>query len=233
MTRLSVLLPVRDAQPTIAHTVRSLLRRLPPSSELVVLDNASSDRTVAELARIDDGRLRVHYSAWPLTPARALTHLLQVTDSPVVARADLRYRALPGRFRLELEALRRHDVVVGGVARRGRVLAALRTPPLASEEFPLALLRGDPAGHPSLLARRSALELAGGYRDGENLDYDLLLRLAASGARIRRLGKVTLVTSAPETPAPEVSELDAPARESYERLAALVDPGARSRPVPR
>jgi hypothetical protein len=50
-----------------------------------------------------------------------------------------------------------------------------------------------PLSHPTLLARRDAVEAAGGYRAcGWPEDYDLVLRLWARGARFRNVGQRVL-----------------------------------------
>src|SRR5690606_12676863 len=57
---------------------------------------------------------------------------------------------------------------------------------IAPEDFGLHLLLTNPVAHPTLMARRSALERVGGYREVPTEDYDLWLRLAAGGARLER-----------------------------------------------
>lgn len=49
------------------------------------------------------------------------------------------------------------------------------------------LLLTNPVAHSTLLARRSTITDAGGYRSLPTEDYDLWLRMAARGARLRRL----------------------------------------------
>src|SRR5688572_7838605 len=56
---ISVLVPARDEETTISPCIRALLAQDYPNLEIVVLDDASSDGTVAALAKFRDARLRV------------------------------------------------------------------------------------------------------------------------------------------------------------------------------
>ena len=58
MTYISVVMPARNAERTIAASVRSVLAH-PEVGELIVVDDGSSDQTAAVAARLDDGRVRV------------------------------------------------------------------------------------------------------------------------------------------------------------------------------
>lgn len=190
MPRLSILMTARNSERTVESSIRSTLSTMPADAELVVLDDGSTDGTLDVLSRISDRRVVIH-SAAHMGVGRGLNHLLQVTDSEFVGRMDADDLCLPGRFGREFRALDRNcDVVFTTVVdwwpdrRRIRVL-----PPLgvSVRAFPYYLLLTNPVGHMTMLGRRTVLEAAGGYRGVPSEDYDLWLRLASSGARLRRL----------------------------------------------
>ncbi|VEG29533.1 glycosyltransferase family 2 protein [Actinomyces howellii] len=191
MPDLSVLLPARDAEATIATAVSSTLRALPADAELVVLDDGSSDAT-AELARAagrDDHRLRVVTAPPSGGLTRALTSLMGMTDSRLVARMDADDVCLPWRFRTTLAAVEAgQDMVFAQVVdllgRRPRPQAPVGIP---SRTFALHLLLTNPVSHPTMLARRELVDRVGGYREVPAEDYDLWLRCAAAGARMSRV----------------------------------------------
>lgn len=192
MPRLSVVLPVRNSVGTIDGAVRSTLRAMPGDAELVVLDDASTDGTGAVLDRITDPRLRVLRSDEGCGVAGGLALLLASTDSEIVARMDGDDRCLPGRFRRQLKAFADDpslDAVFTSVIpwRDGRVPRPDAPIGIDPDAFPLHLLVTNPASHPAMAARRDALDAVGGYRDVPAEDYDLWLRLAATGRRLRRL----------------------------------------------
>ncbi|WOF22639.1 glycosyltransferase [Microbacterium betulae] len=192
MPRLAVLMPAFDAARTIERAVRSTLADLPADAELVVADDGSTDDTLAVLDRIADRRLRV-VTGPNRGVARTLNRLRGITDSSFVARMDADDVVLPGRFARQLRALGDADAVFTAVvtARDGAPRPSAPRPSwprgIAPAAFPFHLLLTNPVAHSTLAARRSALDAAGDYRTVPSEDYDLWLRLAARGARMRRL----------------------------------------------
>ncbi len=196
MPRLTVLVPVHSAERTLPAALSSTLRHLPRDAGIAVLDDGSLDRS-AEVARaFDDPRLTVR-TRENGGVASALNELLETTDSEFVARMDADDVVLPGRFRRQLRALTGRDRGPGGPPRPDAVFTTVvqfgdgarpvpRPSRIAPEDFGLHLLLTNPVAHPTLMARRSALERVGGYREVPTEDYDLWLRLAAGGARLER-----------------------------------------------
>ncbi|WP_298040054.1 glycosyltransferase family 2 protein [uncultured Microbacterium sp.] len=188
MPRLSVIVPAYNAAATIIPAIRSSLRALPRDAEVVVLDDGSTDATAEEIGRIDDSRVRV-LSRPNRGVAAALNELLSVTDSEFVARMDADDLVLPGRFRRQRQAVGAGaDAVFTTVVTWGAGVPSLPRPTgIEPEDFPLHLLLTNPVAHSTLFARRSAMVDAGGYRSVPTEDYDLWLRMAVRGTRLRRL----------------------------------------------
>lgn len=194
MPRLAVLLPVYSSETTLAAALTSTLGALPRDAGVMVLDDGSLDRS-AEVARsVDDPRVLVRTRPNGGV-ASALNELLESTDSEFVARMDADDLVLPGRFARQLRALRdagsgaeRTDAVFTTVVQFGRGARPVPRPSgIAPEDFGMHLMLTNPVAHPTLMARRHALERAGGYRELPTEDYDLWLRMAVTGARLRRL----------------------------------------------
>ena len=196
MPRLSVLMPARNAERTIAEALRTTLRAMPSDSELLVLDDASSDRTAEIASTTGDRRVEVVSAPEHLGLNLGSELLLQRARGDIVARMDSDDVCLRGRFRAELRALDRGaDLVFSTFQVIG---AGLRrpVPPIAfgPEAARLALLLDCPYPHSTALARASTLREAGGYHPtAATEDYDLWLRAAAHGARIVRLARPTIL----------------------------------------
>jgi glycosyltransferase involved in cell wall biosynthesis len=193
--RLSVLIPARNAADTIESALRSTLRALPDDAEVLVLDDASSDRTPELVRGIGDRRVKLTIAPENLGVARALAQLLDQAEGDLIARMDADDVCLPGRFRAQLAAVDRGaDLVFSTfqVIGAGFRLPALPVP-LGPEAGRLALLLDCPYPHSTALARRSVLVDAGGYRVSAAEDYDLWLRAATAGARIVRLGRAGIL----------------------------------------
>lgn len=196
MPELSVLMPARNASATIERAVRSTLSAMPGDSELVVLDDGSTDGTSDVLDRVGDRRLRVVRNDTGSGVAGALQQLVGLTDSRVVSRMDADDVTLPGRFSAQAGALDEGaDVVWAAVVRFSGRLRDLRpTTPLrlGSDALSLGMLLTNPLSHPTLYVRRSVLDAVGGYAQSLAEDYDLWLRLAASGASMVRMRRTVL-----------------------------------------
>lgn len=202
MPKLVVAMPAFNAEATIRQAVMTTLRAMPRDSELVVLDDKSSDKTLAVLDSIPDRRLRIIASQENLGSGSARQRLLVESDSEFVAAMDADDITFPWRFALQLRALQSFDVVFGSVIRFDRAqpggihrptrLPTLMRPsaPIAlkPEEFPAALLFHCAVWQSSLTAKRSAFDKVSGYqqlRYGQ--DWDLFLRMAASGASMYQI----------------------------------------------
>lgn len=190
MPRLSVLLPVKDGAATILRAARSTLRAMPEDGELLVIDDGSTDGTGEIVAGIADVRIRLIRHERAQGVANSLNAGLRQSDSLLVARMDADDVSLPWRFRIQLLATETADYVFGSLVlinARGRFVGVADPAPVTPAQAPLHLLLENPFAHPTLVARREALESVGAYRVTPVEDYDLWLRAAAAGQRLRKL----------------------------------------------
>lgn len=195
MPRVAVLLPARDAARTVRGAAVSVLRQTFRDLLLVAVDDGSLDGTgeiLEGLARRDRRLTLVAGAGEGIV--RALNRGLDRCDAEVVARMDADDVAHPRRLERQLAALEA-DPSLAAVGSRVRLFPragvrlgmrryALWIDGLASpESVARDLLVESPLVHPSASIRRSALERAGGWREGPfPEDYDLWLRIAETGA---------------------------------------------------
>lgn len=193
MSRISVLMPARNAATTIFAAAKSTLRALPSDGELFVYDDGSTDETLREIDKVTDKRLHVVQGKGNIGVSGALNLLLASTDSDYVARMDADDLTLPGRFSAQLSAVQGEaDVVFGGIINFGKDIRGLRPSwphKLSPEVMALALLVSNPVAHSTMFAKRERLASAGGYRGCRAEDYDFWLRLAANGTQLVRLAR--------------------------------------------
>ncbi|MEM7410745.1 MAG: glycosyltransferase family 2 protein [Myxococcota bacterium] len=191
--RVSVLIPVRDAAPTLGSCLRSVQRQTEANWECVVVDDGSSDASadiVADFARSDPRIRSLRGPREGITPA--LNRGLDACRAPLVARLDADDWMHRARLRLQCDTL---DGAPGwaGVGCHVRLFPrrALGPGMRAYEEWLSAICTPEdvrrestvecPLPHPSLLLRTGLLRDFG-YRDrGWPEDYDLVLRLLAAG----------------------------------------------------
>ena len=202
---VSVLLPARDAQATLAACLASLARQTETRWECVVVDDASRDATGALATRFgqQDPRVRVVTGR-----GRGLVAALQLglahCRAPLIARMDADDWMHPERLQAQIRALQAEPALAGvgchvrsvprpregsGWERYERWLASIRSPADVRREAFVEC----PLAHPTWLLRRKVLR-EHPYRSGEfPEDYDLLLRVLASGDELGVVPRPLLV----------------------------------------
>ena len=197
---LSVLLPVRDGARFIEKAVRSTLSAMPSSSELVVVDDGSRDESTRLLSQMGDPRLRIVQNSSHAGLVGALNFGLKLARGRYVARMDSDDICMPWRFTLQLRELMKFpdiDFLFSTALVFGKPIAPYPFLPqlprgLSDVEFKLALTSWNPAVHPTMVARRSAMMDLGGYRNVPAEDLDLWLRAALRKYQFKRLALPTI-----------------------------------------
>jgi glycosyltransferase involved in cell wall biosynthesis len=185
-------MPMRNASETIRSAARSTLRAMPRDSELLVVDDGSTDDSTEVLDRIGDRRIRLVSSPESRGVAGAINLGLESVDSELLGRMDADDVCLPWRFVRQLPRVGKHCD-----ASFGQVLTFRRTPPrvgmftpvpISVEAMPFHLIVFNPVAHPTMLARTQVIRDVGGWRTVPAEDYDLWMRLVSAGHRMERLG---------------------------------------------
>lgn len=202
--KVSVLLPVRDAERTIGECLASLAAQTLHDHEVVVVDDGSTDETPAILERTarGDARLRVMH-----TPPRGLVDALNAAlleaQAPYVARMDADDVAAEARLARQRETLAgdpgldilgcRVRVDAQGANQGMRDYVAWSNRLLRHEDIVRDLYVESPLVHPSVMMRAERLRELGGYRsfDGPE-DYDLWLRAHRAGLRFGKVDEELL-----------------------------------------
>ena len=202
---VSVVMPVRDAESTVASAALSILSGRHHDLELICVDDGSRDETPAVLAGLAaaDPRLRV-LSQPPTGIVAALQRGWAAARAPLVARMDADDLAHADRLAEQWSLLRRRPdlglvgcqvSIFGTAAGPGMALYEQWVNGLCEpEEIHRERFVDAPIVHPTWLLRRSLLERHGGYREGlpGPEDYDLLLRLLGAGVRAAKVPRVLL-----------------------------------------
>lgn len=196
---VSVCVPLYRKEGFVGETIQSVLDQTLVDFELVVLDNASPDRS-AEIARsFDDPRLVFHQNCDTIPAGMNFNKVVALSSAPLVkvlAADDLIH---PTCLERQVAELRRHEEAVMVSCRHdmidetGRVIShdrLLRTRDLIGVQGRKSVIRrmvrhgGNPIGNPcNVMFRRSAFKAAGGFGEDEffTLDVSMWSRLLDHG----------------------------------------------------
>jgi glycosyltransferase involved in cell wall biosynthesis len=200
-----VLLPCRDAAATLDAALESLVHQTFSAFEVVAVDDGSGDGTPACLdawaAR--DARIRVARTAGGGIVA-ALTRAAALARGTLLARMDTDDVAHPERFAAQTALLDANPRIAAcgtgvryfpraavrdGARRYERWINGVVTP----EEIDRDLFVECPLPHPTVMMRRAAFEVVGGYRDTPwPEDYDLVFRLRGAGFALAKVPEILL-----------------------------------------
>ena len=210
--RVSVLLPVYNAEATILRAVESIRAQTLTPWELLAVDDGSSDRTGALLrnAAKNDPRIRVitQDHAGVVTAAN---RALEAARGDFIARMDADDEAHPERLSRQvgyLEADPEIDLVgcqveFGGdpeTARGFQLHIDWLNSVLTMADHAVAQFLEYPLANPTMCGRREAWMRVGGTRDGDfPEDYEWFLRAMEAGLRIAKVPEPLLTWNDPPT----------------------------------
>ena len=199
--RVSVVMPVYNAERYLRPAVESVLAQTYDDFELVAVDDGSKDSSLAILKDYEAKDPRVKIVSRPNTGiVGALNDGILASGGDLIARMDSDDISLPPRLAKQVAFLDSHPqhVLVGSqvmlIDPEGSDLCPKRDTEYTHEAIDDAHLNHRwPLVHPTIMVRKSALQRIGGYRTKYQWleDLDLFLRLAEVG-RIESLHDVLL-----------------------------------------
>jgi len=184
-------MPVYNAGRYLRPAVESILVQTFRDFELVVVDDGSKDDSPAILREYEAKDSRIKILSRPNTGiVGALNDGLAAARGEFIARMDSDDLSTPERFEKQVTYLREHRecVLVGSqvllIDPEGAPLSPKWDTEYTHEKIDEGHLKGHwPLVHPTVMIRREALALVGGYRSKYQYleDLDLFLRLAEVG----------------------------------------------------
>ena len=190
---VSVIMSVYNAEDTLRQAVESILNQTLSDFELIICDDASTDGTWAQLKALAerDGRIVLLQNPTNLKLGAALNRCLDLARGRYIARMDGDDWSAPERLARQREFLdSRPELALVG----SRCRFFHRIPGDMSRDYwfvrepqPEDFLMTMPFIHPALMLRAESLRAIGGYVGDDwacrSEDYDMLMRLYASGGR--------------------------------------------------
>jgi glycosyltransferase involved in cell wall biosynthesis len=182
---ISVLMPVFNGQSHVGRAIDSIRGQTWSDWELIVVDDASTDRTaeIVEAAAAADGRIQLVRNEQNRGLAVSLNAAFARSSGELIARMDADDRALETRFDRQVGFLKEHpsiDVLgtaAWNISADGTRLGLYECR-ATHEEMAAHIYKENPFIHPSVMLHRRFLDALGGYDESfrRAQDYDLWLR---------------------------------------------------------
>lgn len=115
-TKVSVCMATWNGAAYLLEQLDSILDELKPHDEVVIVDDASSDATVALLASVTDPRVRVHAREKNLGYVRTFEEAMRHASGDVIMLSDQDDVWVPGRRALLVTATADHAVAASNLA---------------------------------------------------------------------------------------------------------------------
>lgn len=203
---VSVIIPVYNAENTILQALNSLRNQTQTPHEIIVINDGSTDGTLALLRQQNDIKL-LDYPHRGITPA--LNDGLVAAEGHYIARMDADDICHPLRLEHQTAFLNAHPEIgfVGSRVKFGgnrNQQAGYATyvdwinSLIATNDIKLNRFVESPFAHPSVMFRRNLPEQFGNYRDGPfPEDYELWLRWMANGVQAAKIDEELLTWTDP------------------------------------
>lgn len=183
--QISVVMSVYNGAAYLEAAINSILEQTYTNFELIVINDASTDKTSEILEKFDDCRVRVITNSENLGLTKSLNLGINAARGKYIARMDADDLSLPHRLEVQRQFLKDHPdyALVGSsyyqIDAQGQIRSLIRVL-TGDEELRAGLRQQNWFGHGSVMMRKEAWEKLGGYDERFKYaqDYDLWLRLS-------------------------------------------------------
>lgn len=186
--RITVLMPVFNAEAFVGEAIESILRQTYPDFELLIIDDGSTDRSSEIIRSFQDSRIRYLRNEQNLRLIRTLNRGIGAARGEYLARMDADDISFPQRLERQLHCFEENPGlgVCGSYAirinERGTHGALIQRP--SGRRIAESAWLPTPLLHPTVMMRT---ELARKYLYDETAlhceDYDLWIRMAKDGVQ--------------------------------------------------
>lgn len=207
MPEVSVIMPFKDSEKTIAEASHSILDQTFKDLELIAVNDHSEDGSLEEIIEMAEKDQRLK---WETNPGKgvvdALNYGIFKANAPLIARMDSDDFAFPNRIQKQFDFMRKNpgiDVtateVVHWPSDSNRRDSGMRyyidwvNSIHSYEDILLNRFVESPLPHPTVIFKKSLIKQYGGYRNGDfPEDYELWLRWLDQGVKMQKISKPLL-----------------------------------------
>jgi glycosyltransferase involved in cell wall biosynthesis len=172
-----------NAASTIEESVRSVLAQTFTDFELVLVDDLSSDNSIALIEKISDPRIKIKKLVTRHRRTKALNQGLQICSGEYIAVLDADDIAYPTRFAKQISFLEENPKIVAvgtwftNINENGELISRSEFK-TSSSDISRSLAFNSVLVHSSMMYRRSVANLQGGYLEDFDYAQDFALWIA-------------------------------------------------------
>lgn len=187
MCKVSVLIPVFNAEKYLAEAIDSIISQTWEDWELVIINDGSTDSSLSIIESYTDKRIRLINNELNLGLIKTLNKGIELCKGEYVARMDADDVAHPERLQKQVSFLdQNHNHILCGtnadiINNKGEIVGKIMNP-TSNTLLQISLLFTNPFIHPSMMIRKSAFKES--LFDEKALhveDFELWTRLATKG----------------------------------------------------
>lgn len=184
MSKVSVIMPVYNAENYLKEAMDSILRQTYKNFEFIIINDSSTDSTEKIIHSFADKRIKYYKNHRNLGVAKTLNKGIKLASGEYIARMDSDDISLARRIEKQVEFMNQHPevVVLGtGIEVFGDNLSSYnRSFSTESEKIKLDLLFASAFAHPSVMIRKRIIDQESYYYNFEYEgieDYELWWRI--------------------------------------------------------
>ncbi|MHB8261608.1 MAG: glycosyltransferase family 2 protein [Bacteroidia bacterium] len=193
---VSVIMPVYNAEPYLKEAIESILNQTFTDFELLIIDDASTDKSVEIVKSYHDNRIVLLHKPVNSGITDSLNMAIPLAKGKYIARMDADDISMPDRFLKQYNYMEQHpDILVLGTMYK--IIGTEIIPenlPITYEQVKLFSLMQSPVAHPTVFIRRSIFDMYNLRYDRtfeHTEDYELWTRIIDIG-KVENLPEVLL-----------------------------------------
>ncbi|MBS1732379.1 MAG: glycosyltransferase [Bacteroidetes bacterium] len=153
---ISVIMGVYNAETFLEEAIKSILNQSFRDFEFIIVNDASTDNSVAIINRFNDDRIRVINNESNIGLTRSLNKAIRQARGEFIARMDADDISFPDRFHEQVNFLKGHPAVALCGCQVFKTSKPGEGFPLDHEKIKALALASKPLAHPTVMWRRQA-----------------------------------------------------------------------------
>lgn len=192
---ISVVMPIYNCEKYIRESVQSVLNQTFENFELIIIDDCSTDDTIAIINEFSDNRINLYEKEINSGLIDSLNFGFSIAKGEFIARMDGDDICLSERFEKQVDFLNKNpDVIMVGTAlKRFGIIEDKVIYPSSHNEIAVQLFLKTPFGHPTIMGRKYIFDKYKYNEDFEDAeDYELWTNLVFEG-KLANIDEVLLL----------------------------------------